>query len=59
MGRQPKKRIDVNDIYPLFTLGARGKVEPSLELRALTTSMGVAYIIAIAGETAAECTCTC
>ena len=25
MGRQPKKRIDMNDIYPLFTLGTRDK----------------------------------
>ena len=23
MGRQTKKRIDMNDLYPLFTLGAR------------------------------------
>ena len=46
MGRQPKKRIDMNDVYPLFTIGARGKLEPSLELQTLTTSMGVAYIIA-------------
>ena len=46
MGRQPKKRTDMNDIYPLFTLGTRGKLEPSLELRTLITSMGVAYIIA-------------
>ena len=46
LGRQPKKRIDMNDIHPLYTLGTRGKLEPSLELQALTTSLGVAHIIA-------------
>ena len=46
MGRQPKKRIDTNDIYPLFTVGTRGNLEPSLELQALTNSMGVTHIIA-------------
>ena len=33
-------------MYPLFTLGIRGKLEPSLEPQALATSMGVTNIIA-------------
>ena len=54
MGRQPKKRIDTNDIYPIFTIGKGGNLEPSRELQALTNSLGVPYVIVIAEEPRTE-----
>ena len=51
MGRQLTKRIDMNDLYPLFTLDSKDNLDPSAKLLALTTALGVAHIIAGEPET--------
>ena len=46
MGRQSKKRIDINDVHPLYTVdkNERLKLKPSAELLALASKMWAAHI---------------
>ena len=42
LGRQPKKRIDINDMHPLFTTGSSGESKPSGELQEIAAKLGLA-----------------
>ena len=39
----------MNELYPLFTIGTEGNLDPSRELLTIAAKLGVAYII-IVGE---------
>ena len=39
-----QKRIDMNDIRPLFTLGRKYRLKPSAELLTLATKQGVQLV---------------
>ena len=45
MGRQPKKRIDMNDLRPIFNRNDKGGLRPSAELVALTTKLGIVHAV--------------
>ena len=42
MGRQPKKRIDIGDLRPVFHINDRGGLKPSEELAELATKLRIA-----------------
>ena len=45
MGRQPKKRIDLADIRPLYELGEKNKLTPSAELVSLAGKLGIEHLV--------------
>ena len=45
MGRQPKKRIDISDLRPVFMLNDKGGLNPSEELVELATKLGIAHAV--------------
>ena len=45
MGRQPKKRIDINDLRPVFTLNDKGGLKSSEELVELATKLVIAHAV--------------
>ena len=52
MGRQPKKRIDMNDLRPVFNRNDKGGLKPSAELVELASKLGIAH--AVEGTTEQE-----
>ena len=45
MGRQPKKRLDLNDLRPVYNRNDRGGLRPSAELVELATKLRIAHAI--------------
>eukprot|EP00967_Tisochrysis_lutea_P050942 scaffold62755_cov35-Tisochrysis_lutea.AAC.5 len=43
LGRQPKRKIDLSDIRPLYETDNKGNLIPSAELLSLAVKMGVEY----------------
>ena len=44
-GNQPKKKIDLNDVSPVYKLGKGDKLMPNDELLALVTRLGVRHTV--------------
>ena len=45
VGRQPKKRIDISDLRPVFTLNDKDGLRPGEELVELATKLGIAHAV--------------
>ena len=43
MGRQPKKRIDIGDLRPVFHISDKGGLKPSEELAELATKLRISH----------------
>ena len=50
MGRKPKKRIDISDLRPVYTLNDKNGLKPSEELAELATKLGTAHAVEGAWE---------
>ena len=45
MGRQPKKRIDIGELRPVFHTSGKGGLKPNEELAELAAKLGIAHAI--------------
>eukprot|EP00967_Tisochrysis_lutea_P140573 scaffold257028_cov39-Tisochrysis_lutea.AAC.1 len=54
MGRQPKKRTDLDMLRPLYDSDNKGNLNPSAELLSLASRLGVEYMVKAQHATGAE-----
>eukprot|EP00967_Tisochrysis_lutea_P147484 scaffold280251_cov41-Tisochrysis_lutea.AAC.1 len=54
MGRQPKKRIDISDLRPVYNINNKGVLKPSEELAELAAKLRIAHVVEETGEQCGE-----